>query len=348
MWMTALRDLQWRRRRFVIAVVGTSLVFAMTLVLAGLATSFDREASRTLSVIGAQGWIVRAGVPGPFSGGAPLPLTRVDEVAHLRGLRGAGPVVFTRQATGGASPLPVQVFGAVPGQVGAPRVSDGRPPLRAGEAAVGSKLHKQIGDSMQIGGRTFVVVGRVSGSTLYAGSPNVFVTLGDAQQLIFNGEPIVTAVATRGTPAALPRDLTFVSPHAAHVDLLRPLKDARRALTIVAGLLWLVAACIVGSIVYLSALERVRDFAVFKATGASTRSLLGGLAVQAVVISMASALVGAVVALVLAPKFPLPVAIPGRALMLLPLISVTVGLLASLAGLRRTATVDPALAFAGP
>jgi putative ABC transport system permease protein len=34
--------------------------------------------------------------------------------------------------------------------------------------------------------------------------------------------------------------------------------------------------------------------------------------------------------------------------MLLPLISVTVGLLASLAGLRRTATVDPALAFAGP
>jgi putative ABC transport system permease protein len=132
------------------------------------------------------------------------------------------------------------------------------------------------------------------------------------------------------------------------VDLLRPLKDARRALTIVAGLLWLVAACIVGSIVYLSALERVRDFAVFKATGASTRSLLGGLAVQAVVISMASAFVGAVVALVLAPKFPLPVAIPGRALMLLPLISVTVGLLASLAGLRRTATVDPALAFAGP
>ena len=42
MWMTALRDLQWRRRRFPIAVVGTSLVFAMTLVLAGLATSFDR------------------------------------------------------------------------------------------------------------------------------------------------------------------------------------------------------------------------------------------------------------------------------------------------------------------
>jgi putative ABC transport system permease protein len=348
MWMTALRDLQWRRRRFLIAVVGTSLVFAMTLVLDGLATSFDREASQTLSVIGADSWVVRAGVAGPFSSGTPLPATRVAQVANMRGVRDAGPVVFTRQATGGSSPLPVQVFGSLPGAVGAPRVSDGRAPKRAGEAAVGSKLHQQIGERLVVGGRTFVVVGRVTRSTLYAGSPNVFVTVDDAQQLVFNGQLLVTAVAVRGTPATLPADLALVSAHGAHTDLLRPLADARRALTIVAALLWLVAACIVGSVVYLSALERVRDFAVFKATGASTRSLLGGLAVQAIVISMASALVGAVLAFVLAPRFPLPVTIPGRALLLLPVISVTVGLLASLAGLRRTATVDPALAFAGP
>ena len=58
MWMTALRDLQWRRRRFLIAVIGTSLVFGMTLVLAGLATSFDREATRTLAVHRGKGGLV--------------------------------------------------------------------------------------------------------------------------------------------------------------------------------------------------------------------------------------------------------------------------------------------------
>lgn len=36
MLIAALRDLQWRRRRFVIAIVGTAMVFAMTLVLTGL------------------------------------------------------------------------------------------------------------------------------------------------------------------------------------------------------------------------------------------------------------------------------------------------------------------------
>ena len=37
MLFTAVRDMQWRRWRFVIAIVVTGLVFAMTLVLTGLA-----------------------------------------------------------------------------------------------------------------------------------------------------------------------------------------------------------------------------------------------------------------------------------------------------------------------
>jgi hypothetical protein len=36
--IAALRDLQWRRRRFIIAIVGTGVVFAMTLVLTGSRT----------------------------------------------------------------------------------------------------------------------------------------------------------------------------------------------------------------------------------------------------------------------------------------------------------------------
>ena len=44
--IAALRDLQWRRRRFLIAVIGTSVVFAMTLILTGLSHGFDVEAAR--------------------------------------------------------------------------------------------------------------------------------------------------------------------------------------------------------------------------------------------------------------------------------------------------------------
>ena len=48
MLLTAWRDLQFRRRRFVSAVLGASLVFALSLTVAGLAASFDHEVDATV------------------------------------------------------------------------------------------------------------------------------------------------------------------------------------------------------------------------------------------------------------------------------------------------------------
>ena len=115
-----------------------------------------------------------------------------------------------------------------------------------------------------------------------------------------------------------------------------------------AWLLWVVAALIVGSMIYVSALERIRDFAVFKAVGVSTRSIMAGLALQAVVVALLAALLGAIVSVLLGPLFPMRVDIPTLAFVLLPVIAVVIGLLASVAGLRRAVTVDPAVAFGGP
>jgi putative ABC transport system permease protein len=113
-------------------------------------------------------------------------------------------------------------------------------------------------------------------------------------------------------------------------------------------LLWIVAAMIIGSVIYLSALERGRDFAVMKATGSSSRSLLAGLSIQSVLLSLAAAVLAIGVARLLRPLFPIPLAIPMRAVLLLPLIALVVGLLASVSAIRRAVSVDPALAFGGP
>ncbi len=42
MWLISLRDLQWRRRRFLIAVVATAMMFALALVLTEVSASFKR------------------------------------------------------------------------------------------------------------------------------------------------------------------------------------------------------------------------------------------------------------------------------------------------------------------
>jgi putative ABC transport system permease protein len=100
--------------------------------------------------------------------------------------------------------------------------------------------------------------------------------------------------------------------------------------------------------VYLSALERSRDFAVFKAAGVSTGRIGVGLAVQAVLIALTASIVGGALAMFIAPKFPMDVIISRGSLFFLPLLAVVVGLLASLVGLNRVAKVQPALAFGGP
>jgi putative ABC transport system permease protein len=100
-------------------------------------------------------------------------------------------------------------------------------------------------------------------------------------------------------------------------------------------------------VVYLSALERQRDFAVLKAVGVSNRTLLASLALQAVLVALAAVAIAAVLQIGLGPAFPLKVRVPARAFWQLPLLAVVIALLASAAGMRRVARSDPALAFAG-
>src|ERR1041384_504327 len=95
MLRVTLRDLQWRRRRFVIAIVGTSLVFAMTLVLTGLSNGFRVEANDTVHALGFDTYLVKSGPAGPFIGSPPFPQSAVTEVARIARVAGAVPLLYT-------------------------------------------------------------------------------------------------------------------------------------------------------------------------------------------------------------------------------------------------------------
>jgi putative ABC transport system permease protein len=68
---------------------------------------------------------------------------------------------------------------------------------------------------------------------------------------------------------------------------------------------------------------------------------------QAIVLSLASAFTAILLAQVLPPLVPISVEIPSASYLVLLVTAVVVGMLGSIAGLRRALTVDPALAFGG-
>ena len=347
MWLISIRDLQFRRRRFSIAVAATALVFAMTLLMAGVSASLHNEPRRITDVIGADSWIVAKGTSGPFTAATVVPADAAAAIAAAPGVETADPLVILHSAMREPVDRDVNVIGYRIGGLGAPPLSAGRRPRAPGEVVADSLLGLELGDGLAAGGQQFEVVGIGDGITYYFGTATIFVPLEDAQAMGFSGKPLATTIVTRGRASSPPQGLDALGPAEVRADLERPLASGTQSIDFISVLLWFTAAGIIGSIIYLSALDRTRDFAVLKATGAPNRALMIGLALQAIVLSVASAALAIVLAQVLAPAFPFSVEIPLRSYVYLFLIAASVGLVASLAGLRRAVGVDPALAFGG-
>ena len=344
-----LQDLRFRARRFLIASVGAALVFAMTLLLSGLAAGFKVEIDQTVRAFGARSWVVATGTSGRVVALSPFLAVLEPRVAAEPGAGRVGPVVIASEAAAvNGSQRSANLIGFVPGELGAPPVASGRQVRAAGEAVVDARLKVGVGGHLAIGGHNLRVVGTTHGLTLLGGVPNVYMMLADAQAVVFGGRPLVSAILTSNVPSRVPAGTVVYTNQQIQRASLVQMAAGRSSIENSRLLMWLIAAVIVAALVYVSALERGRDFAVLKALGASSAVLFVGLAVQAALVSLVAAALGALLASFMGGIFAQPVDIPSSAFVLLPVSALIIGLLASLAALRRAVSVDPAAAFAGP
>jgi putative ABC transport system permease protein len=229
MLTAALRDLQWRRRRFAIAVVGTGLVFAMTLVLTGLANGFRVEAERSVDALGLDAFMIKAGAAGPFLGSAPIPMAEVQRAERIPGVTAAVALVYgSSTIPDGSSPRNVNVFGVPERVPGAPAVVTGRSPATPDEVAASTTMGRGVGSDVDIGARRLHVVGLVEDLTALAGQANVYLTVAGAQQLLFSGQPLISSIGLRGNPTQALDGYRIVDRGGAVADMVRPLRGPIR------------------------------------------------------------------------------------------------------------------------
>ena len=338
------RDLQHRMGRFGAVGVGVSVVLTLLFLMTGLTEQFHREPRETVDAIGADGWLLRGGASGAFTSGATMPAATAEEVVGA----GASPLVVARHSiTGTGAPLDVVIVGYVDGRPGAPGIVTGRAPGAPDEVVVDESSGLSVGDRAGIGEETYVVSGRSEATTLFAGMPLVFMDITAAQSLLYRGQDLASAVLLDGPPDAIPDGFTVMEPTEIAEDAMRPLERSISSVNLIRVLLWCVAAMIIGTMTYLSALERRRDVAVLKAVGASTVQLGTSIALQGVLVALVAAVIATGLQLLVVPVFPLAVTVPSRAYWQVPTIAVVVSLVAGAIGLRKAVRVDPALAFAG-
>ena len=350
MIFAALRDLQWRRRRIVIAIVGTGLVFAMSLLMSGLANSFSVEVNRTLDRQGAQAWVILATSPGAFSPGSFLLPGDVAAIIATTGPQST-PVLYGSAVAdlGRSRPADVSVMGIGEGGLAQPsHLDEGDSLLGEGKVSTPRSLGLHTGDQLSLSGRVFTVSGVVDTASVLAGLPLLQMDLADAQGVLVGGQPVVSTVLTTDANPTLPAEYRTQDKPAVARGLMRPLKNAVQSIQFVKALLWLVAALVLAAVVYLGVLDRTRDIAVFKATGASTAAVGAGVCVQAVVVAVLAAVLGVGLGVLLAPRFPMQVDIESGSMMSLPLLAMAIGMLAGMLGVRRVAGIEPVTAFGGP
>ena len=344
-WLVALRDLQWSRRRFAVAVTAAGLVFAVGLLMSGVSASFDNEIHRTVSAIDADAWLVPADSFGPFTGPATMPAARAAAARRLPGVRRADPIAVLRASTRTPQRGSVNLLGVVPGGVGSPRGAQARLLERPRVAIADASLGLRVGDRLDLSGSDFRVGAVTHGMTYFAGVPTVTVSLHEAQRLALDGRPLSTAIVTEGRPTAHGRGFAQLDNADVEVDLGRPVAQAEQTMRFIRMLLWIVGAGIIGAIVYLTVLERMGEFAALKAIGVSTRHLMSALATQAAVLSLLSALLAAGIEKAIAPAVAMSVEVSPMTLGALPVTAVAAGLAASALAVRRALRADPALAF---
>lgn len=327
-----LRDLQFRRRQLLIAVLGAGVVFGLALLLSGVNRGFTTEARATVASLDADGWVLGGSSDGPFGSTVQTP-TAAQVQAQTGALKVRPMVIFQERAEmPDGSRQTLAVVGVPGGGSGSGAVAD-------------DLVRADAGQAVRFGDTPIVIDRKVGGRTIFGGQPMLFVDLPVAQQLRFGSTDLASAFLLTG--GRQPPASGFVLRSNDHIvdSLLGPMEGAIRTVDLLRLFMWLVAGIIIGAITYLSALERIRDFAVLKAVGGGSRQLASGTTISAVLTSLLAAIVAVGVAFGLAPLFPMPVDLQPVDVVVLLVAAVLVGVLSSLAALRRVLKVDPALAF---
>ena len=153
------------------------------------------------------------------------------------------------------------------------------------------------------------------------------------------------SIITSDPDPNIPAQFQVMSSEQVTADTLKPLENAISSVTLVQALLWLITTIVIAAIVYITALERTRDFAVLKAVGGKTRELAGSLLVQGVIMTALAVAIAAVLQSFVAPAFPMIVRVPGASWWQIPVVAIIVAAVAGMAGVMKVRGTSPAEAF---
>lgn len=363
----ARRNTFHAKGKLILAITSIAAALTMIFLVMGLRSGLYATLAAFVDNIGVDLIVAQSGVQGLFSSDSTLALSIHEDLQATAGAKEAGhiliaDVIFTRNET----KAPIILVGYDPDtDFGRPwKLADGRLLAADDEIVLDAWLAKRtqskIGDEIELLGRTFTLVGLTRETASWM-SPYVFLSLDAAETALglsdtvsfhllrfSNGSDLNTAISAieeqfPGTEALTPNQIAE-----ADQRVLANVMDTPIIVILVISVV--IGIAVIGLTAYTTVSDRIREYGVLKAVGASDWRLAWQVLVETVFQSVLGYLLGIALTLLSAnaimrmwPQFTILITAP--TVLQVGLLSLLMAAFAALLPIRRLSRIDPLLVF---
>lgn len=185
----AIKDVQRHVGKFIATIVGVGLLFAIVLIMNGIFAGNTADGVWLIENTDTDLWVAERDRGGPFNESSRLPEDAWKSVAATPGVAQASPWItygVQREVRGKEQQYTIIGYDVFGGLGGPGRIVEGRRIERAHyEMVADKKLGVALGERVYLGWHDYTVVGLTKGAVDSGGNPLVYLSLADAQEVLY-------------------------------------------------------------------------------------------------------------------------------------------------------------------
>lgn len=363
----ALRELRHSRLRYGLIGAILALVAWLVFLLSGLANGLATDNASAIQNMNTDYVVFQSGSRVLLHRSL-LPMTTVDEVRRVAGVRDATPLgqfTITIERAGSNDQVDATVLAIDPTSFLAPRILQGSGLAASQPDGVvinrtAQRAGVKLGDTLKVlpSGQQLTVVGFTEGQT-YSHLPVIFMSIPLWESLRFptmgaEGIPAdaISAIAVKMDASAttsVERQVSGVEVASRDTVLqnLPGYKEEMGSVTMIQTFLFIIAAFIMAAFFYVLTLQKSNQFGVLKALGAGTRFLARDLVGQVLMLTALGIVLGALLSYAVAAVIPagVPFALDTKLVVVYGGVLLLVALVGTLLSLFQIAKVDALVAI---
>ncbi len=306
----AHRNLFKDKTRLALSIGGVALAVMLILLLNGFLSGMNRQITSYLDHAPGLLVIAQSGVSNLLGATSLLP-PGAAEVENVEGVAKVAPILsqFVILDLHGKK-QPAYLVGYLPEKGGGPwQIAEGRAPEADDEVVfdrvLAERHNMRLGDSFEIMGRDFTVVGLSEGTASWMTS-FIFIRKTAAESLLRAPGATSFLLVTpaqdesvedvRDRLSDLPGAHALLKTEMTTNDLKLFARIFSVPLRLMVGIAFLVGTLVVGLVIYTATVERQREYGVLKAIGARNGVLYAVVTIQALIAALAGVLLGVLLA----------------------------------------------------